>query len=134
MANYHTQLSLEIGPLTQAAHDWLQAEATKVNDSPEFEDHLNCEFLFRPTAEHYTLWIHAEDGPNIEALVTLLSAYLEKFDPQRVIAVQWAHTCSSPRTDGFGGGACVVTAKHTHWVDTQNWLYEKVKSLGLEEV
>lgn len=44
------------------------------------------------------------------------------FDLLSLIEIKAAHTCSKPRTDGFGGHACIVTKEAIRWSSLHDFL------------
>jgi transposase len=50
---------------------------------------------------------------------------LKLFAPTGVITFTWACTCSKMRVDEFSGGAAVVTAKGTTFMDAESWAAEQ---------
>lgn len=77
--------------------------------------------------EGLALWLRDNGGEgNCEAVATFVQAYLKRFDPKGKVGFQFADTCSSQRVDEFGGGACVVTAKNSKWLNTFTWLNKEL--------
>lgn len=73
------------------------------------------------------LFLHDNGGEgNCEAVATFVQAYLKRFDKKGRVGFGFADTCSSPRVDEFGGGACVVTAKKQKWFNTYTWLNKEL--------
>jgi len=70
------------------------------------------------------VWIHTDEGGDLEQLVLILQHAMDTL-PEITSAqgFQWAITCSKPRVDEFGGGACfMVRGKPTEWMQTSGWL------------
>ncbi len=70
------------------------------------------------------LWLYAEESGSPEQVAAVLEAYLAKFNPTGVITFSWAFTCSKLRPNEFGGGAAVITAGGTTFLDAQTWAKE----------
>jgi len=129
MANYYTQFSFEMRVVSEAAQEWLEEKLSGIDE----DGSLGCDWEFDDLGDGAaTLWVHADEHGSVEGVVNVLEEYLEKFDPKRAITFAWADSCSKPSTDGFGGGACVITAQKTHWMNTMTWAADTLKRLGKE--
>lgn len=73
---------------------------------------------------------YAEESGNAEQVAAVIQVYLQKFDPKRVHWFAWAYTCSKMRVYEFGGGAVVITATHTRYLDVQTWAQEQVAPMA----
>lgn len=67
------------------------------------------------------LWLYAEEVGEPEHVASVLESFLKKFRPLETITFSWAYTCSKLRVNEFGGGAAVVTADGTKFLDAQSW-------------
>ena len=146
MANYYTQLSVEVAlPSEKAAQDAValfadidkhlegQFDADTDEEAPwpeelavfkqyEYSSDLIVE------VEGSGIWVHDENGgPNVNLLADYLKLVLQKLDPQGSVGFEWAVTCDKHRPDGFGGGAIFVTAQSIDWITGWEWLTEKRK-------
>jgi hypothetical protein len=68
------------------------------------------------------LWIR-DDGENIDVdhVAILVQALLDELQIDAPFIFSWAYTCSKPRIDEFGGGACVVRrGKDPIWCDARD--------------
>ena len=64
------------------------------------------------------LLIYGEETINLEHKCELIQALLEGLECDTPFTFSWAHSCSKPRPDEFGGGSCVVRrGKEPVWVD-----------------
>jgi len=99
-----------------------QALLKRFND--EGWDFVDMQFeRTKPSASspHSAVTIYAEEVGEAEQVAAVLEAYLQKFHPTDVLTFSWAHTCSKMRSDNFGGGAAVVAATGSKFIDAQNW-------------
>lgn len=136
MADYYTQFSLEVGPLSKKEADWFAKRLPDPEDEYE-DDQVDCEWSLSPIQgkpKKFSVWFQSDGEGSIEPLVNLLTAFLGAYRPKQAITLVWSCTCSKPRLDGFGGGACVITAKKMHWIDAQAWAEKKVAALNLKEL
>ena len=60
----------------------------------------------------------------MDAVCAFIQHLLQKFDSQDRVTFEWSHDCSKPRTDAYGGGAAIVTAKEIKTMSTSQWLAE----------
>ena len=125
MANYYTQFSFEVSAPSEEAVTWL-AEALATADADNENGGLGFEW---ENSTPVVLWIHTDENGDLEQLADIVGEYLQKFDPEKSVVVEWANTCSKPRTDGFSGGAMVVTAHRVHWMHTSEWVNTTLKAL-----
>jgi hypothetical protein len=65
--------------------------------------------------------IFSDECGNPHQVAAVLEAYLQKFQPKGVLTFSWAYTCSKMRSDQFGGGAAVITAEGSKFIDALDW-------------
>ncbi len=128
MADYFTQFScmFDVGTPENArrALELFQCfcERLECEDfaSPGFEITLD------PEDSHTALWIQDGDGfGDIGHLTTFIVECAKALGLNGRWGFEWAHTCSKPRTDGFGGGAQMIdleTGDTDTWIGTTDWL------------
>ena len=51
-----------------------------------------------------------------------LHPLLRTYDPTGRVTFEWAFDCSKPRTDAYGGGAAIITARRIKTMNTSEWL------------
>ena len=137
MADYYTNFSLVVPLPSEAAQAYAlalhhQAELAHQGAelSKDFPKELEAEledWQFETDAddpaEDHGLWLHSENG-GMDAACAFLQHLLQKFDPTGRVTFEWSHDCSKPRTDAYGGGAALVTAKEIKTMSTGQWLEE----------
>lgn len=74
-------------------------------------------------------WVHSDEYGNLNNLVAVVEALINKFRKDYIFTLTFAETCSRPRVSQFGGGAVVVTAAETYWFSTYSWVEQKVKEI-----
>ena len=74
------------------------------------------------------LWLHSTDG-GVDAVCAFIQHLLERFDPAGSVSLEWSNDCSKPRTDAFGGGAALITAKKIKSISTGQWLDRQIVRL-----
>jgi len=132
MANNYLLFSCMLKLKSQAEADWCSAELTARagQEDPE-TDGVRCNFEWsiedEGTADR-ALWMHSEEYATPEHVALFVQAYLAKFAPESVFALQWAETCSNPRVDEFSGGACVVSATEMRWMPVSKWIADTTEA------
>jgi hypothetical protein len=126
MADYYTEFSFVVENLTLEEAEWLALHyLTKWEDDSTFKDCFGMEIQDSPNMQ---AWFHDDGGqPNLDALLDFLTKFLSGFRKDSSIFFEWGRTCSAPRTDGFGGGAALVTsttAVSRSTTDLQNMLHD----------
>lgn len=77
------------------------------------------------------LYVTDADGScDLEHLVVALEALRERFGISEPWAFQYANTCSTHRSDGFGGGFIVLGPGETVWQDTQYLMNEALRGFA----
>ena len=66
-----------------------------------------------------------------EYAAALAQSYLRHIASDAVIAFPWSLTCSPPRSDGYGGGAAVVTGHRVELFDTRTFIAKAIGPLGV---
>ena len=143
MANYYTNFSLVMDLPDEAAQAYalnLAQQAAGMQfaeDSPELPADFPASLVdvpeiwnFETEAENspdqnqYGLWLHSDNG-GIDAVCEFIQHLLRKFDPKGRVSVEWSNDCSKPRTDAYGGGAAIITARKIKTMTTGEWLQKQ---------
>ncbi|MFH1632969.1 MAG: hypothetical protein ABIG63_03035 [Chloroflexota bacterium] len=129
MANFYTQYSSFVAEnLTSEEKVWCE-RALKLA-----ERHYDSRGEIMPsiTIDRDAIWVHDDDGGDIEEAVRLVQMFFGRWRPQAVASIEFAHTCDKPRVGAFGGGAVVFTAKTEEWINTDRWAAELMGELQEE--
>jgi hypothetical protein len=131
MANNYTQFSFAVPLDTSEEIEWARhtvallaehdngVEITELDVIlPDDEDFLG----YDAEVDNDGLWIHADESGQPEHVVPLVQEFLRRFRPQGHVGFEWADTCSSPRLDQFGGGACLITVHDAKWMASRTGL------------
>jgi hypothetical protein len=79
--------------------------------------------------------VRSEDGlGNFVYAATLVQLFLRRFALDDVIAFEWCLTCSVPCTDGYGGGATVISRDHIARFDTRDFVTAAVRQAKASRV
>lgn len=110
MADYFTQFScvLDLGTQDNAAralalYDQLAAELEESDDA-----HIGFLVSITPEPGGAQLWICSDESGDPDHVARFVCRCAEAFQLKGRWGFQWAHSCSKPRLDGFGGGALLI--------------------------
>jgi hypothetical protein len=135
MADYFTNFSLVFSLPSQEAQAYaleLADQAGRVQQGDEQPANFPKELASNVEDWHFetnvdtaeqkpALWLHSSNG-GVDAACAFIHHLLRKFDPTGRVTFEWSHDCSKPRTDAYGGGAAVITAKKIKTMSTFEWL------------
>ncbi len=120
MADYYTQSSSSIyipegkDGIAQQVIDRLREENEYLGYSAVIEDG--------------SVWIYEEEAFDPDHAEILVRALVEEMGSDKMEVVSWAHTCSKPRVDSFGGGAFAVRRGYeTVWIDARDEVFKKAQ-------
>ena len=81
----------------------------------------------RYAAEVGGVRVRSEGGlGNFAYAAALAQLFLRHFGLDEVIPFEWSLTCSVPCSDGYGGGAAVISRDHIELFDTRRFVTEAV--------
>jgi hypothetical protein len=110
MADYFIYCSFNI-PLTAEQQDWAIDELDRSNrtDEDTDDDEDTYPYMLCEKRDEY-LWIrHSDNGADIDGLCARLQNIMKHFDISGTWGFNWSQDCTVPRTDAYGGGACIVS-------------------------
>jgi hypothetical protein len=88
-----------------------------VNKSLE-EDEDEGYVGYKADFEEDGLWIRHDESITPVHVVQLIQALLDGLEIDEPFVFSWSYTCSKPRIDEFGGGACALKrGKEPYWID-----------------
>ena len=128
MADYFTQFScvLDVGTPDKAAAAldlFLRLrEEDEASDDPEYS---GCALSLPDGPGSSILWFHDDGQGDVEGLIRFVLRLAEALDLTGLWGFDYAHTCSRPRLEAFGGGAHVIdlgARKSLGWLSTHEWL------------
>lgn len=139
MADYYTHFSclLDVGTPEIAAcavdlYLRLQEE-DQDRDNPEWGG-FDVSQVDDPGSSR--LWIHSEDGGDVENVVAFVLRCAEELDLSGMWGFVWSNSCSRPRIDAFGGGAVALdlgARKSIGWLDATHWLNAALQGIDPDE-
>jgi hypothetical protein len=88
----------------------------------EFEENPNEGYFGASVfVEDDGVWICHDESVNPDHVETLVGRLLEELEIDEPFVFSWSYTCSKPRLDEFGGGACVVQrGQPSMWFDARS--------------
>lgn len=129
MADYFTHFSSALDAGTPenavAALDlFLRLSAEEEDaDDPEFSGFA---LSLQDGLGSTVLWFHDDDGQgDVEGVIRFVLRLAEDLDLTGLWGFDYAHTCSRPRLEAFGGGAHIIdlsARKSIGWISTHEWL------------
>ena len=145
MADYFTNFSLVLELPDQAAQEYALKLAEDAASWPldeqiptdfpaslaEVLEIWNFETEAQGSLEQgkYGIWLHSNDG-GIDAVCAFIQHLLRKFQPAGRVEFEWSNDCSKPRTDAYGGGAAIITARKIKTMTTGEWLAKQAATRG----
>lgn len=127
MANYYTELSTQFDLPDPDHREWAikladgldnqESESTEITEligvftreQDDWFDGGNITEEKHGSPDDHGIWIHTDESCNPEHVAWFIQAIMIKFNIKEPFIFEWAYTCSKPRLDSFGGGACMVT-------------------------
>jgi hypothetical protein len=140
MADYFTHFSFVLPLPTEAAQQYAielaeQASYAHLGDESlpddfpaslrEVIEDWRFETVVSHPSEGWGLWLHSSSG-GIDAVCAFIQHLLQRFNATGEVAFEWSHDCSKPRTDAYGGGAALITARKIKTFNTAEWLNRQV--------
>lgn len=127
MANYYQNFSFQM-TLAPGHAAWLMQNILLFSDPEHTDYEYGGGFNFELSDQ--TLFIYDGDGENSAFAVSeLLTAFVDANDVEDPICFEWANTASGHRSDGFGGGAVVITKGKTRHLSTTDWCNQQVADI-----
>ena len=145
MADYFTNFSLVLELPDESAQAYaldLARRSASMQDGEEIPADFPASlvevldiWLFETEAQgsleqdKYGIWIHSGNG-GIDAACAFIQHLLRKFQPAGSVSFEWSNDCSKPRTDAYGGGAAIITARKIKTMTTGEWLQKQTAARG----
>jgi len=108
MANNFTETSSWLS-VEQKDVERAREIVARVISEIEEEDEGGCTIIAEVEDKrgYSGVWFHSESF-YFDHMADIAQALLDELEIDRPFAFSWSYTCSKPRIDGFGGGACVL--------------------------
>ncbi len=140
MADYFTHFScvLDAGTPEKAAqaldlHARLRAE-DEVSSDPVYSGFA---LALQDGPGSSVLWFHDDGRGDVEAVIGFVLRLAAEIDLNGHWGFDYAHTCSRPRLEAFGGGAHVIDLsgrKSIGWISTHEWLTAALNGEDIDAV
>lgn len=127
MADYYTMFSANLPLTNEKEKVWCEVRLRKLSGE---EDENGCSmFPDKYEVQDGNVWICSEESGDVEKVADFVQSFLQAFNKKFAWSLEWSNSCSKMRTDGFGGGAVVVTAEGMEWMPTSMWADKTVDKL-----
>lgn len=98
---------------------------------PEYSEDVSLDdydyiWGFSSEAEDEGLWIYGDESLDSTHAAIFTQAVLSAFDIDKMVEIQVSYLCDKPRSDGFGGHACVVTKSNIRCMDLSNFISAEI--------
>ncbi|AQT47980.1 hypothetical protein [Bartonella choladocola] len=129
MANYYTEFSctLEL-PIEHHERALVIYNKSQDREGEPFEYGFSVKAETEGTPY---LWFYADESGIPDLLIEYISQLAKEFKLIGRWGFAWSNTCSKPRLDGFGGGACVMNLKTQRiikHIDCAGWLMNHLEA------
>lgn len=122
MVNYYTEFSVMIPIKTDEDKEWFQGMIEEYLESLEY-------IAFDHAVEDDGVWCYSGESGEPEQVALLAQMFISERQPDLIWCMEYAHTCSRPRVDAFGGGGIVVTKDEIYFMDSGFLTRQKVKEI-----
>jgi hypothetical protein len=138
MADSYTLFSETIARLTYDERVWIHRELQEPEeDAEDFQNEMNAKYELGGDIwpgfdwtllgdDDSVLSIYSEDHGNVENVAKFMQQFIQMFRPNESFTMEFAFTCSKNRSGEFGGGCVFVTADKIEWLNTGEWMAEKM--------
>ena len=127
MADNYVAVSMAIYNLVPVEQEWwenlIRQQSDCEDESIESNDLPDGILDYTVEVENRSVFLWNTDFADVDVLADTLSKFISDTGYSYAIPFTWAETCSKPRTDEFGGGACVVNKLGAHWMHTHEWAH-----------
>lgn len=73
------------------------------------------------------LLVRHDGAANVRFVEAWLRETIRKFGHLEAVGFEWCRDClTSSHVGAYGGGACIVTEERAHWLDTSDWVFERI--------
>lgn len=124
MADYYTHFSFEV-LVNKEQSAWFLKKLKELEEEQK-DSNPNEPYLYgvniEPDPERDSIWISDDGGQgDLDGLITFLEDFTKRFPRHKPIVLSWAHTCSSPRLNAYGGGAAMIYKGKSSVIDAHSW-------------
>lgn len=147
MANYYVNYSEIIPKLNPEEKDWLKKELSVDTDKMSEEEEIawkaerttevsdivgrywpEFEWGFQKDKERgMYLWVTDGVIANMDHVLNLFQRFLIRWRPEELLVIRWSESCDKPRVGAFGGGAFVLSATESTYINTGEWVQHTLK-------
>jgi len=158
MADYYTYFSVVLPApadpeLAARIPEWVRAhqemqklmqEGADCDAIWDYEDldkeGYGCNFMVYDNYNRYlrglsptpTVWVYSDENWNPNSAATLIQRYLDDFEIEGGVLMNYAYACSKPRVNEAGGGAIVITRNDMIRVCAESAVLDEARDAGVE--
>ena len=129
MANNYVESSFQFELENQKEADWWDKEGKRKVPEDVFNEDMENPISNDWEMEGNCVWFHGDEYIDVDLASDIIQRFLKECRPDGSIGFTWAETCSKPRLNEFGGGACFITADKIEWISAHDWLKNKREEL-----
>ena len=140
MADYFTHFSclLDVGTPSNAALTVALFQQLRLEDQEADEPQVSgFDLSIQDGPDSSILWIRDDEHDDIEQVIGFVLRLAAEINLIGLWGFDYAHTCSSPRLEAFGGGAHVIdlgARKSIGWISTHEWLTATLNGQDIDAV
>jgi hypothetical protein len=140
MADYFTHFSclLDVGTPSKAALAVALFQQLRLEDQEVDEPQVSgFDLSVQDGPDNSILWIRDDEHGDIEQVIGFVLRLAAEIDLTGLWGFDYAHTCSRPRLEAFGGGAHVIdlgARKSIGWISTHEWLTAALNGEDIDAV
>jgi len=129
MADNYLLYSELLPVINPRERSWCSAEIERIAKA-EIEADQDCpeqdESSGNIVLDAEGVWFYSEEYGNPDSVAKFVQRYLREWKPDSCFSIQYAETCSKLRVGNFGGGAIFITAYDIQYINTQDWVQNKL--------
>jgi hypothetical protein len=140
MADYFTHFSclLDVGTPSKAALAVALFDQLRVEDQEADEPQVSgFDLSIQDGPDSSVLWIRDDEHADIEQVIGFVLRLAAEINLTGIWGFDYAHTCSRPRLEAFGGGAHVIdlgARKSIGCISTHEWLTAALNGEDIDAV
>ncbi|MDN5788619.1 hypothetical protein [Pseudorhodobacter sp.] len=140
MADYFTHFSclLDVGTPSKAALAVALFDQLRVEDQEADEPQVSgFDMSVQDGPDSSMLWIRDDEHGDTEQVIGFVLRLAAEISLIGLWGFDYAHTCSRPRLEAFGGGAHVIdlgARKSIGWISTHEWLTAALNGEDIDAV
>jgi hypothetical protein len=131
MADYFANVSF-IVLMNAAQQHWAEADLERREnyDGDDSDDAHNAHPQVDSEWHPESVWFHG-DVDDLAALADFLQGVMRQFHIDGAWTFEVSKDCTKERLDAYGGIAAIITRDDIEWLDTEQWIEERLAARQL---